>query len=49
MGGSDLNVRHAHIDELEAETLCRAKSCRGNVRLAKVRSGDTSGFVGGLA
>jgi hypothetical protein len=38
-----------HIDELEAETLCKARGCRGTVRLAKVRSGDTSGFVGGLA
>ncbi len=38
-----------HIDELEAETLCKARGCRGKVRLAKVRSSDTSGFVGGLA
>jgi hypothetical protein len=38
-----------YIDELEAETLCKARGCRGNVRLAKVRSGETSGFVGGLA
>ena len=37
-----------HIDELETETLCKARGCRGNVRLALVRSGDTSGFVGGM-
>jgi hypothetical protein len=38
-----------HIDELEAETICRARGCRGGVRLALVREGDTSGFVGGMA
>ena len=38
-----------YIDELEAETLCKARGCRGKVRLAKVRSGDASGFVRGLA
>lgn len=38
-----------HLDELEAEILCKARGCRGNVRLALVCSGETSGFVGGLA
>ena len=37
-----------YVDELEAETLCMARGCRGIVRLAMVRSGETSGFVGGL-
>ncbi len=38
-----------YVDELEAETICKARGCRGQVRLAMVRSGETSGFVGGLA
>ena len=38
-----------HIDELESETICKARGCWGKVRLALVRSGETSGFVGGLA
>ncbi len=38
-----------YLDELEAETVCRARGCRGRVRLALPRKGDTSGFVGGLA
>ncbi len=38
-----------YLDELEAETVCRARGCRGRVRLALLRKGDTSGFVGGLA
>lgn len=37
------------LDELEKETICRAAGCRGQVRLSLVRSGTTSGFVGGLA
>ena len=38
-----------YVDELERETICKARGCRGQVRLAMVRSGETSGFVGGLA
>jgi len=38
-----------YIDEVERETVCKARGCRGQVRLALVRSGDTSGFVGGMA
>jgi hypothetical protein len=38
-----------HIDELERETNCMARGCGGQVRLALVREGDTSGFVGGMA
>lgn len=37
------------VDELEAQSICKARGCRGRVRLAMVRTGDTSGFVGGLA
>lgn len=38
-----------YLDEVERRTQCRARGCQGRVRLALVRKGDTSGFVGGLA
>lgn len=38
-----------YLDEIEATTTCRARGCRGKVRLAMLRKGDTSAFVGGLA
>ena len=38
-----------YLDEVEAETICRARGCRGSVRLAMVRVGDTSAFIGWLA
>ena len=38
-----------YLDEIERETICRARGCSGAVRLAMVRKGDTSAFVGGLA
>lgn len=38
-----------YLDELERETVCRARGCRGTVRIALVRKGDASGFVGGMA
>ncbi len=38
-----------YLDEVERETICKARGCRGTVRLALARKGDTSAFVGGLA
>ena len=38
-----------HLDEVERETICKARGCHGMVRIALIRSGETSGFVGGLA
>lgn len=38
-----------YLDEVEREAICRARGCRGAVRLAMTHKGDTSGFVGGLA
>lgn len=38
-----------YLDEIEQRTRCRARGCRGAVRMALSRNGDTSGFVGGLA
>lgn len=40
---------YLYIDELERETVCRARGCRGAVRLSMVRLDELSGFVGGLA
>ena len=37
-----------YLDEVERETICRARGCRGAVRMVLVRYGETSGFVGGL-
>lgn len=38
-----------YLDEVERNEICKARGCRGAVRLAMPRKGDTSGFVGGLA
>lgn len=38
-----------YLDEVEAETVCKARGCHGRVRLAMVHMGGTSGFIGGLA
>jgi len=38
-----------YLDEVERETVCKARKCRGAVRIALVRNGEASGFVGGLA
>ncbi|WP_230978657.1 hypothetical protein [Ollibium composti] len=38
-----------YLDEVEKEAACRARGCRGAVRLAMAPRGDTSAFVGGLA
>ena len=38
-----------YLDEVEAETVCRARGCRGRVRMAMQSNSKTSGFVGGLA
>lgn len=38
-----------YLDEVEWEGICRARGCRGQVRLAMQSNSATSGFVGGLA
>lgn len=38
-----------YLDEVEREGVCRARGCRGQVRLAMQSNSATSGFVGGLA
>lgn len=38
-----------YLDEVERETICKARGCRGSVRLSIQSKSATSGFVGGLA
>lgn len=38
-----------YLDQVEAEAICRARGCRGRMRLSMVRLDELSGFVGGLA
>lgn len=38
-----------YLDELEGRIRCRDRRCGGTVRLARVRAGDASAFIGGLA
>jgi hypothetical protein len=38
-----------YLDEVESRLHCKARGCRGKVRLAMTHKGETSGFVGGLA
>jgi hypothetical protein len=37
------------LAEVEAQTRCKARGCTGPVRMAMVRDGPASGFVGGMA
>lgn len=37
------------LDEVEKETVCKARKCHGRVRMALIRKHTASGFVGGLA
>jgi hypothetical protein len=38
-----------YLDEIERDTICRARGCRGRVRLSIQSNSKTSGFVGGMA
>ncbi len=38
-----------YLDEVERETICKARKCYGKVRMAIIRKDVASGFVGGLA
>ncbi len=46
---TDAEASQLYIDEVEAQAMCRARGCKGRVRLARVRLDELSGFVGGLA
>ena len=38
-----------YLSQVESRAVCKARGCRGPVRMALPRKGDTSGFVGGMA
>lgn len=38
-----------YLDEVERNLFCLNQGCRGSMRIALVTSGDTEGFIGGLA
>ncbi|PLX42626.1 MAG: hypothetical protein C0605_04780 [Hyphomicrobiales bacterium] len=42
-------LQFLYLDEVEKMTVCRARGCRGTVRLALTHAGETEGFAGGLA
>lgn len=41
--------RRLYLCEVESRSRCRARGCRGLMRMALPRPQQTSGFVGGLA
>lgn len=38
-----------YLDQVEARARCRQRGCDGAMRMALVRKGEASGFVGGIA
>ncbi|MEO1040559.1 MAG: hypothetical protein AAFX09_13555 [Pseudomonadota bacterium] len=42
-------LKHAHLDEVEARLRCHRKRCQGPIRLFRTDQGDTEAFTGGLA
>ena len=38
-----------YLDEIEKRARCKARGCKGQMRMAMVRLDEMSGFVGGLA
>ena len=38
-----------YLDEIENRARCKARGCRGRMRMAMVRQDEMSGFTGGLA
>ncbi|NKC05294.1 hypothetical protein [Brucella haematophila] len=45
----DADRSQKYLDEIEAKVRCKARGCRGHMRMAMVRLQEMSGFVGGLA
>ena len=40
---------HLWLSEVQDRARCRQRGCRGRMRLALPRAGETGGFVGGIA
>ena len=38
-----------YLDEIEKRARCKARGCKGQMRMAMVRQDEMSGFTGGLA
>ena len=38
-----------YLDEIEKRARCKARGCKGQMRMAMVRMDEMSGFTGGLA
>ena len=38
-----------YLDEIERRARCKARGCKGQMRMAMVRLDEMSGFTGGLA
>lgn len=38
-----------YLNEVERRAICKARGCKGRMRMAMVRLDEMSGFVGGLA
>lgn len=41
--------RYLYLDQVEVRACCQQRGCRGPMRMALVRKGEASGFVGGIA
>lgn len=41
--------RHLYLDQVEAKARCKQRGCNGAMRMAMIRNGEASGFVGGIA
>ncbi len=40
--------KRLYLHEIEQKTKCKSRGCNGATRLAMVRNGDASAFIGGL-
>lgn len=40
---------HLYLDQVEARARCRQRGCGAAMRMALIRKGETSSFVGGIA
>lgn len=40
---------HLYLDQVEAKARCKQRGCSGLMRMALIRKGEASGFVGGIA
>lgn len=41
--------RHLYLDQVEVQARCRQRGCGSPMRMALIRKGEASGFVGGIA